>query len=270
MIRIHPGRAWRLDAQLLSELRSPRGPRALERALVDAVGIEVDGVDLAAGLAEGSVLSIMSELSRVVASLGAGARRGSVAFRGEGVVLLLERECERVRLTLVRLSRPAGVVLRGVEVELDALRRATLDCGLALLRELRSINPALAQGPSVRRLSLAVSRLGARAQESSLEPELDQRGRPRRKEKLALRGGSGPGFPACRFELSDGAGLLHSYAGGRDLGSLLLPGDVVLALASRAPAVRRRGHPFLALRELSDGAVSLVRAIRAGERSHLL
>ncbi len=238
---------------------------ALDQALVDAVGIEVDGVDLAAGLAEGSVVAITAELARAVARLSGGARRDSVAFRGDGVVLLLDRRDDRIGLSLVRLDRPAAVLMRGVQVDLAAFRRATLDCGIALLRELRAINPALSRSQAVRQLSTAVARLGEASeavQRPSRQPAL---------QRQSLRGGSGTKAPSCRFELSDAEGLLRSFSGGaRDLPSLLVPGVVTLRLAARAPLLRWEGHPFLALRELSESALGLVRAVRDAEPRHRL
>ena len=52
MIRIHPGRSWRLSPTYLGELRSLSGARAKGfngAEILDVLGIEVDGVDIAAG-----------------------------------------------------------------------------------------------------------------------------------------------------------------------------------------------------------------------------
>ena len=67
MIRIRPGRSWRLNPGYLDELRalSPPGARSFDGGgILDVVGIEVDGVDIAAGVGEAEVLVAVDELLR--------------------------------------------------------------------------------------------------------------------------------------------------------------------------------------------------------------
>ena len=79
MIRIRTGAAggttptWRRAA--------PRGGSragAATRAMVDALAIEVDGVDLAAGRAEGALLPSLEALLRAVARVVGGAPHAAV------------------------------------------------------------------------------------------------------------------------------------------------------------------------------------------------
>ena len=204
MIRIHTGRAWRRNPRLLSQLRAATGEGALARAaIVDTVSIEIDGVDLVAGIEEDSVLQVTSELAVAIAGLASGRDRSAVAFRAAGVELLLERQGDRVRMSLVRLQRPAGVVLRGVEVELEALCRAALECGRALLFELGALNPALVEASAARRLAAATQRLS----KGSRPGRAPQRraGQP----DAAVVEGATPGLPSCAFDFQDREGVLE-------------------------------------------------------------
>src|SRR5207245_1199769 len=59
VIRIRPGRSWRLNPAYVGELRALRGARAkgfTGSDIFDVLGIEVDGVDIAAGVGEARVL----------------------------------------------------------------------------------------------------------------------------------------------------------------------------------------------------------------------
>ncbi len=285
MIRIHAGRAWRENPRLLSELRAAKG----DCPILDAVGIEVDGVDLAAGIEEDSVLAVTAELASAVAGLTAGRERASVTFRAAGVDLLLERRGASVHLSFVKLRRPAGMVLRGVEVELPALRRAALDSGHSLLAELAALNPVLTKSGPARRLAGAVRKLqaawgpgdgisGPAGGEDAAEP---RRGRARafpaslgRRARAAV-GIEGPagarGSPACRIELPSGGEALLTFRGGPpDLQSLLVAGQVTVSLARGAPPRVADGYVFLILRELIAGGHALLRALSAGEKEHAL
>ena len=270
MIRIRPGRAWRLDPRLLSELRGETGQRALARTgLIDALGIEIDGVDLAAGLPEDCVLQVTAELTSAVADLASGQAHGSVAFRAAGVELLLDRRADRVRLSLVRLQRPSRVVLRGVEVELAALRAAALDCGRTLLRELRTINPALARSAPVRQLAAATQRLYGGP--SAPAGRKDAPTLPASDDPPSAWRAQGSRSHGCEIEFRDPDRLLESFRGRRpDLQSLLVRGRFSLRIGPAATTWSSEGYLFLMLRELSLAAQGLVRALEAGETEHTL
>src|SRR5512142_1711973 len=94
MIRIRPGSAWRLDPSLCAALRRGAGPDRLAaaRTAVDALALEVDGVDIAAGLAEGPLLATLEALLRAVARIVAGASHATVSFAdGESELLIRRR-----------------------------------------------------------------------------------------------------------------------------------------------------------------------------------
>ena len=88
MIRIRTGSSWRHDPALAAALRRAQGPaRAVAaRAIVDALAIEVDGVDLASGRAEGALLPSFEALlpnsspgraRQLPSSCGSGKRAGN-------------------------------------------------------------------------------------------------------------------------------------------------------------------------------------------------
>jgi len=69
VIRIRPGRSWRLNPAYLGELRSLSAARAKTftgAEILDVLGIEVDGVDIAAGVGEARVLQAVDELAQAL------------------------------------------------------------------------------------------------------------------------------------------------------------------------------------------------------------
>jgi outer membrane protein assembly factor BamB len=265
MIRIHTGRAWRQDPRLLSQLRTATGGRALARAaIVDTVGIEVDGVDLAAGIEEDSVLEVTSELVVAVAALAAGRSRSLAAFPAAGVHLVLTRRGRLAQLSFVRQRRPAGAATHGVEVELEALCRAALDCGRTFLSELGAINPALVATLPARRLARATQRLAGRAAPARPGRAAEPFHAP------AVRAAT-EGLPCCAFDFEDDEGILETFRGGQpDLQSLLVRGRMSLRLTRQTAEWSGEGYLFLMLREQTASALALVRALEAGEIEHLL
>src|SRR6266545_3963996 len=215
MVRIRTGAAWRHDPELRAALRRGVGPHraAAARGVVDALALEVDGIDVAAGLAEGPLLPTLEALLRAVARIVGGASHATVTFPDGELELLLRRRGRAVLLTVLALTRPSRVLARDVEVELDALAAAALDASAALCRELAELLP------------------GAEARE------------PRRVRRSAP--------VSCALELGDDDGLAAAYEGGRpDLGSLLGPGRVVLRAGDGSELAAIGGIPFLVLRDL--------------------
>src|SRR6266511_3322367 len=106
MIRIRTGAAWRHDPALLAALRPGAGSAraAAARAVVDALALEVDGVDVAAGLAEGPLLPTLEALLRAVARVVGGASHATVPFQDGEVELLIRRRGRSALLTVVVLS----------------------------------------------------------------------------------------------------------------------------------------------------------------------
>jgi hypothetical protein len=164
VIRIRAGEAWRHDPALLSALRRGAGPAraAAARAVVDAVALEVDGVDVAAGLAEGPLLPTLEALLRAVARIVGGASHATVAFPEAEVELLIRRRERFALLTVVVVSRPSRIVARDVEVEVDALAEAALEASAALCRDLAELLPG-AEGREARPPGASAHRAGSAA-----------------------------------------------------------------------------------------------------------
>jgi len=256
MIRIRTGAAWRHDPDLLSALRRGAAARtAATRAVVDALALEVDGVDVAAGLAEGPLLPALEALLRAVARIVSGASHSTVPFRDGEVELLIRRRGRSALLTLVALSRPSRVIARDVEVEIDALAAAALEASASFCRDLAELLPG-ADARETRPLRAAARAL--RRTEERVPPRPRPSGRPRSPRPARRSAAIG-----CALELADDDGLLGAYEGGRpDLGSLLGPGRVVLCAADGRALCALPGIPFLVLRDLGGAVDALLRAAR--------
>ncbi len=259
MVRVRIGSTWKQDPALRSQLG--RGGAAAQRAAegaVDAVALEVEGVDVAAGRAEGALLASVESLGEAVLRLLAGSARAQVHFSEGGVELVLARRGGSALLTVVSMARPARVLARDVEVDLAELARAAREAAAALARDLASLEPS-GPGAPARALSALARRLEA-ARPAPLRPASHPARstvhRPRRR----------PDAPTCAFELRDEEGLLASYRGpGADLGALLPPGRVVLRAPDGRQVADVSGPPFLVLRDLAAFAGRLADAARRGE-----
>ena len=259
MIRVRIGESWKEDPRVRVALRRATGrsrPEAI-RSIVDVVAIEVDGVDIAAGRTEGSLLGAAEGLVQALSRLVAGEDQASVPFQDGAVELLLRRRGPSALLSLVTLSRPARVLAREVEVDLGGLARATREAAALLCRDLAPVGTP----PSIlRRLLRAAARLARAEAPPDSGPPLpahQRRHRPRRRR----------GAPACSFEIRDEEGLLRGYRGpGADLGSLLVPGRVTLRDAHGGEILSAPGFPFLMLRDLAASAARLAAALQTGER----
>jgi outer membrane protein assembly factor BamB len=261
MIRIGTGAAWRHDPALRAALRRGAGPAraAAARAVVDALTLEVDGVDVAAGLAEGPLLPTLEALLRAVARIVRGGSHATVPFPDGEVELLIRRRGGAALLTVVALSRPSRVVARDVEVELDALAAAALDASASLCRDLAELLPG-AEGREARALRAAARAL--RRTEEGAPPTPSPA--PRARQRAARRAAN----VRVTLELADDDGLLAAYEGSRpDLGSLLGPGRVALHGPGGEELCTLPGLPFLAVRDLGTAVDVLLRAVRARERA---
>jgi hypothetical protein len=239
VVRIRLGAGWKEDPELRDALARGRARRV---PLVDAVAIEVDGVDIAAGRTEGELLAALEELVGAAARLVGGAHRAAVHFPESGLELLLRRSAGGALLTLVSIERPSRLLAEAVEVELPALARAAREAAEALLVELAALGGgARAWGAGLDRAlaSLAAAR--------PLRPGETRRPAPAPAPAPRRRAGA-----SCGFELRDDDGLLASYdGGGADLGSLLAPGRVWVRAASGEELLAVDGAPFLLLRDLA-------------------
>src|SRR5574337_131924 len=159
MVRIRIGAGWRHDPALRGALRQAGSAAARSEAvrrIVDVMTIEVDGVDIAAGHAEGPVLSGAEELLRALSRLVSGQGQASVAFQDGTVELVLRRRGGSALRSVVLLGRPTRLLARDVEVDLDLLAAAAREAASELARELSTL-----AGPSAaaRRLIAAAARL---------------------------------------------------------------------------------------------------------------
>jgi outer membrane protein assembly factor BamB len=265
VIRLRPGRGWRLNPALLTELRAQGRSGHAAPEIRDVLSLEIDGVDLLAGLSEDSLLEVIAELARSVAKVMAGRRCSRVSCSGGGVELLLERRGSQLLLSLVRLQRPARVTVSDLEIELSALAQAVLDGGRLLLRDLRTLHPAIVETPPARQLSRALKAL---AEQKLLAPESVLRRRGARQPLVYAQ--SGVQRPAVRLELEDPDSRLEAGAVGTELHSLLVRGRLVLRLPGGASDIAFAGHPFLLLRDLTAAGLDMVRGLEAGDSEHLL
>ncbi len=257
MIRIRTGASWRDDPRVAASLRraSPGERAAAARDLADALAIEVDGVDLTAGLAEAPLLPSLEGLLRAIAAVVAGAPQAALVLGEGGLELVIRRRGGSALLTVVALGRPSRVLARDVEVDVQALAAAALEAAAGFCRDLAAVVPAAVR--DTRSLHHQIGRL------SRIQPR-EPAGRP--PEPTVLRSGPEPGRLGCALEIADHDGLLAGYEGGRpDLGSLLVPGSVVLHGVDGAPLLSLPGHPFLALRDLAAGADRALCAARRGD-----
>jgi outer membrane protein assembly factor BamB len=260
MVRIRVGTGWREDPSVRLAL-ARGGPAAAEaaRRAADAISIEVDGVDVAAGRAEGALFPSLAALAEGVARLVSGAARASAHVPEGTVELLLRRRGTAALLSVVSLGRPARVLARDVAVELPALAAAVREAGAGLVAELAAAHPAAARSAPVRELRRALGKLEAArpAEPEPRSPAPARAPRPRRPRAA----------PMCLVELRDEEGLIASYRGpGPDLGSLLAPGRVVLRSSDGAEVLAAEGVPFLLLRDLAALGERIAAAVRAGER----
>jgi putative pyrroloquinoline-quinone binding quinoprotein len=231
------------------------GPVAARRALDELDGllvIEVDGVDLTGGRAEGPLLPALEGLLGALARLQAGAAAATAELRHGELLLLVRRHGAQARLSLVELGPPARLPVRDLELDLAALTAATLEAAAGLCR-------ALADTP--RAGALAARRLRDASRRPRPPPARPGPG-------PAPRGGAhAPSWPAAavQAEVELDEDQLEAGAAGADheLAALLLPGRVGLRAGGRALPID--GLPFLTLRDLVAGLSEVARAEQRGD-----
>ena len=97
MIRIRPGRSWRHNPAYLRDLRAGTGGADI----LDVLGIEVDGVDIAAGVGEAQVLVAVAELAQALQHLAEGEPAAQATIGPGPTELVLESRGHDLLLTLV-------------------------------------------------------------------------------------------------------------------------------------------------------------------------
>lgn len=267
MIRIRPGRSWRHNPRYVEELQALTAPRARRfeaGSLLDVVGIEVDGVDIAAGVGEAQVVVAVEELAQALLQLAAGAAAAQATVGPGPTEALLEARGPDVALSLVRLATPARLLASGLLVDRAKLRTATLAAARTLVADLLGVSPALERAPAVQRLAQACSALAGREAPGEAPPPLESPRAPA--GGLVVQGRAPsvacevhlPGESAARLAL---AGTAFSRA---PLAALIGRGTLVLRAAA-APAIEWEAVPFLALRDVVHAAEALLQAWEAGE-----
>jgi outer membrane protein assembly factor BamB len=258
MIRIRTGTSWLDDPRLAAPLRRAMAEAegGVAQALIDALAIEVDGVDLAAGRAEVPLLPSLEGLLRAIARLLAGAAHAGVRLGDGEVELLLRRREESVLLTVVAPGPPSEVLASDVEVELEALCAAALEAAAELCADLMARLPGAAHG--AHRLEVAARSLARRRPAPGEKPEVEAPASPPRSRR--------PRTAGCAVELAGDDAALRAYAGGRpDLGSLLVAGRVLILGPGGEELLALSGFPFLLLRDLTAAAGRALQALRRGE-----
>jgi outer membrane protein assembly factor BamB len=270
VIRIRPGRSWRHNPGYLGELRALTAPRARSYGfggILDVVGLEVDGVDIAAGVGETPLLHTLDELTQALLKLceGAGAAQATVGPGPTEVVL--EPRGADVLLTLCTLRTPSRVLAGGLLVDASRLRTAALQAARSVLRDLLDISPALSEARLLRRLGRACALLARAAQKPAAPWPGDVAAAT---PGFVARGGKAKVI--CEIQVTpDAAARLAAARAVPDarLAPLLGRGTLALRLPG-APALSLEGPPFLLLRDLLREASALVQAWESGERSFSL
>jgi len=259
MIRIRTGASWRDDPRIAAavEALGQRARSTVAREVSDALAIEVDGIDIAAGLAEAPLLPSLEDLLRAISRVVGGAPHAAVVLGDGGLELVLRRRGGSALLTVVALGRPSRLLARDVEVDVEALAAAALEAAAGFCRDLAAAVPGADR--DVRPLRAAARKL------SRAQPRTPLRAPP---EPTVGSQGPQPGRLGCAVEIEDHDGLLASYEGGRpDLGSLLVPGRVVLRDGGGSELLSLAGPPFLALRDLTAAADRALCAARRRDPS---
>jgi outer membrane protein assembly factor BamB len=269
VIRIRPGRSWRLNPTYVGELRSLSRARAKGfngAEIFDVLGIEVDGVDIAAGVGEARVLQAVDELAQALIRIGEGHPAAQATIGPGPAELVLEARGHDLLLTLVTLAPPAHVLASGLLVDAQKMRTATLHAVRGLLLDLLSISPALSNARLARRLGAASAQLARRGRlrgrqwpSRQSEPQSLLSHVHRKPEKLSIQL---PPETMSRL-LSAGEVPLAPLAAHIGRGSATL-------LRTGAPGLTWEGPVFLFLRNLLADAERLVEAWESGEPAFTL
>lgn len=229
--------------------------------------LEVDGVDLTAGRAEGALVPALTGLLAGLARLRHGGLRAAAPLGDGALLLVMERQGDRVRLSLLEAGPPARPQVRAVEVDLQALAAAAAGEAAALAAVLAEDHPEGAAAARLLRTALRAGRSADRRgsrdapvlEELSLLRDLDRR------PGFDLAPDLDPALPHLTLTFDEaGAPLLVGPAEPADLASLLSWGQLTL-LRGGAPPLELHGFPFLLLRDLVDGLEEASRARRRGE-----
>lgn len=163
-MRIRLGESWKHNpawVRALQALAEGRSRGFSPRDIVDVLGIEVDGVDLAQGRAEASLLDAMAALVRAARATATADGLHRVALSHAPVELRLDREGGALKLTLWSTTENAPIV-RDVSVEPIGFFEAVRAAARTFIEDLVAIHPALASLRLVQDLSRELERRPAR------------------------------------------------------------------------------------------------------------
>ncbi len=273
MISIRPGRSWRHNPSYAGELArlGAREAKSFDGArILDVLGIEVDGVDIAAGVGEAPLCQTVDELAQACLQLARGAPAAQATVGPGPVQVLFEARGQDVRLTLLTLRSPARLLASGLLVDGARLRAAALGAAQRVIADLLDLGPALRESPWVARMqrelrALARARLAAAG---AWPPEGEQAA------GFVVRGAARESGPRLEVRVpAESAARLAARDAVAQAPLAALLGEGALALRfgkGDANALSIEGSPWLLLRELLRAAGELVRAFESGEPLHLL
>jgi len=244
VIRIRTGNRWKSERKAL-------GASLAEEAW-DALGIEVDGIDISRGLLEGRLLATLRALTHAVLGLLAGSRRSAQVDFPSGIVLLLVRRGGSAYLSAVRLVRPSRLLFRDVEVELEELARATAESALDFARSLQARWPSAGELPEVRDLVRDAEALDKLCLDPA--PSAEEEAEASHLHRPAALGE----VPTFGFDLRDDDGRIAGYRDGDGLAPLLVRGHLYLHGPDGEELAAVESIPFLTLRDLVALAPRLI------------
>ena len=255
-----------MNPAYVEELRAldPRRARGFTGAgILDVLGVEVDGVDIAAGVGEASVLLAVDELAQALLRIGAGEPAAQATIGQGPAELVLEARGPDLMLTLVSLEPPARVVASGLLVDAQKMRAATLHAARSLLLDLFAISPAVSDAPLAHRLGESCAALSRKPRKAAARWPLQEvaakamvfapRGRQGASLQMQL-------FPETRARLREQPAVKFA-----PLAPHLGHGSVALT-RSGAPGLACEGPLYLLVRNLLAEAERLVEVWESGAR----
>ena len=255
-----------MNPAYVGELRALDEPRArgfTGSDIFDVLGVEVDGVDIAAGVGEARVLVAVDELAQALLRLGEGEPAAQATIGPGPTELVLEARGPDLQLSLVSLAPPARVLAAGLLVDAQKMRTAVLHAARGLLLDLLGISPVLGDTPLAERLARCSAELARRP------PKAPRRWPARESAARALSFPAGA-QRAARLQLQLPPETMARLRGQASVKHAPLAphlGQGSLALQRRgAPGLVCEGSVFLLLRNLVADTERLVEAWEGGAR----
>jgi hypothetical protein len=229
--------------------------------ILDVLGIEVDGVDIAAGVGEARVLLAVDELLQALLHLSDGEGAAQATIGPGPTELVLESRGEDLLLTLASLAPPGRLLAAGLLVDAEKMRRAVLHAARGLLLDLLSFSPRLGNAQVSQRLSEASARLAhGFARPAKRWPKRESPAR-----SIAFKSHGGSEALSLSLPPETMARLLaHAEVPHAPLAAHLGAGAVSLSRKG-APGLSAEGPAFFLLRNLLEEASALIEACESGQ-----